>query len=238
MPPLVDGFHRVPVCPRSCGGLSTRRRSDEEFLPQGQVRPSRELLRGQLHPEPLELGPVDLVKAVAECAPETLTTTVDAGAHFLAIMPFWSVTEPNRLLISNGLATMGYSVPAAIGAALARPGEPVLSFVGDGGLGMVLAELETISRLNLPITVVVFNDAALSLIEIKQTENHGGKDVVGYAFTDFAVVAGAMGLESAVVHTTEEVKAALGSEWSRPRLLDARIDPSPYKHLIGVTRGG
>jgi acetolactate synthase-1/2/3 large subunit len=199
----------------------------------------RESVRSQLHAEPLELGPVDLVKAVAECAPATLTTTVDAGAHFLAIMPFWSVTEPNRLLISNGLATMGYSVPAAIGAALARPGEPVLSFVGDGGLGMVLAELETIARLDLPITVVVFNDAALSLIEIKQTDAaHGGKDAVDYAFTDFSTVAGAMGLESRIVHTTDEVKAALGTDWSKPRLIDARIDPSPYKHLIGVTRGG
>ena len=199
----------------------------------------RESVRSQLHDQPLELGPVDLVKAVAQCAPATLTTTVDAGAHFLAIMPFWSVAEPNRLLISNGLATMGYSVPAAIGAALARPGEPVLSFVGDGGLGMVLAELETIARLGLPITVVVFNDAALSLIELKQTDDaHGGKDAVDYALTDFSTVARAMGLESTIVHTTGEVKAALGTDWSKPRLLDARIDPSPYKQLIRVTRGG
>jgi acetolactate synthase I/II/III large subunit len=61
----------------------------------------------------------------------------------------------------------GFSLPAAVGAALARPGSPVVCFVGDGGLGMTLAELETVVRLDLDITVVVFNDGALSLIEIK-----------------------------------------------------------------------
>ena len=197
----------------------------------------RDSCRHLLHPTPMELGPVDLVQAVAGCAPAKLTTTVDAGAHFLAVMPFWPVAEPNRLLISNGLATMGYSVPAAIGAALARPGEPVLSFVGDGGLGMVLAELETIVRLNLPITVVAFNDASLSLIEIKQKTNDGNRDAVGYNLTNFADVAKAMGMDSAIAKTTDQVAAALGTNWNRPRLIDARVDPTPYRHLISVTRG-
>lgn len=199
----------------------------------------RESVRAHLHSESLELGPVDLVKAVAQLAPEIVTACVDAGAHFLAIMPFWPVTEPNRLLISNGLATMGYSVPAAIGAALARPSEPVISFVGDGGMGMTLAELETIARLELPITVVVFNDAALSLIETKQeNDKHGGSDAVDYNLTDFAVIAGAMGLEGTIAHTTAEVQAAIDGKWMKPKLIDARINPSPYKHLIGVTRIG
>lgn len=199
----------------------------------------REAIRAELHDEPLELGPVDLVKAAAQVAPSNITACVDAGAHFLAIMPFWPVTEPNRLLISNGLATMGYSVPAAIGAALARPGEPVLSFVGDGGMGMTLAELETIARLNLPITVIVFNDASLSLIEAKQLdESHGGSDAVDYNLTDFAVIAKAMGLEATIVKTAAEVKTSLDGNWMTPKLIDARIDPSPYKHLIRVTRAG
>ena len=102
------------------------------------------------------------------------TATVDAGAHFLAVMPFWPATAPLRLLISNGLATMGFALPAAIAAALARPGLPVVCMVGDGGLAMTLAELETLARLQLPVTVVVFDDAALSLIEVKQKPGQGG----------------------------------------------------------------
>ena len=125
-------------------------------------------------------GPVQLVETAIAALPDTITTTVDAGAHFLAVMPLWPVSEPFRLLISNGLATMAFAVPAAIGAAIARPGEPVLAFTGDGGMSMTMAELETIARLQLPITVVVFNDATLSLIRIKQTPEHGGDRAVAY----------------------------------------------------------
>ncbi|MFP5489077.1 MAG: thiamine pyrophosphate-binding protein, partial [Acidimicrobiia bacterium] len=111
-------------------------------------------------------GPIELVEAVVAATPREATTTVDAGAHFLSVMPLWPAAAPHRLLISNGLATMGFALPAAIGAAIARPGEPIVAMVGDGGLSMTLGELETIARYRLPITIVLFDDAALSLIEI------------------------------------------------------------------------
>lgn len=185
------------------------------------------------------LGPVELVDTLVRHAPGRLTVTVDAGAHFLAVLPLWPVAEPYRLLISNGLATMGFALPAAIGAALARPGEPVLALTGDGGLSMVLAELETVARLGLPVTVVVFNDAALSLIEIKQKPHHGGPGAVRYRPTDFAAIARASGLDAVAVASPDELAAAVADPdgWGRPRLIDARIDPAPYRHLIAATRG-
>ena len=178
-----------------------------------------------------------MVQAWARSSDRPLTTTVDAGAHFLAVMPLWEVDEPKRLLISNGLATMGYAVPAAVGAALARPDEGVLALTGDGGLGMALAELETIARLELPVTIVVFDDAALSLIRIKQGEGHGGPGAVTYRPTDFAAVARAHGLAATTVTTAGELAAALAATRDEPTLIDARIDPSPYPHLLKVTRG-
>ncbi|MGB5755916.1 MAG: thiamine pyrophosphate-dependent enzyme, partial [Acidimicrobiales bacterium] len=162
---------------------------------------------------------------------------VDAGAHFLAVMPFWPVAEPGRLLISNGLATMGYAVPAAIAAGLANPGQPVLCLVGDGGLGMTAAELETIARLDLPVTVVVFNDSTLSLIRIKQQTAHGGPEIVSYRETDFAAIARGFGLRGTVVHDRAGLARAVVGRWDRPHLIDARIDPSPYPRLLQLTRG-
>lgn len=188
------------------------------------------------------LGPLEVVQIAAEAAPDDTLVTVDAGAHFLAIMPFWPVLQPHQLLISNGLATMGYAVPAAVAASLANRDRPVLCFVGDGGLGMTLAELETIARLELPVTVVVFNDSALSLIRIKQSSgnqgtDHGGPKAVSYRFTDFAALAPSLGVEGVAAETGAELSQALRSGWDRPRLIDARIDPGPYSHLIAVTRG-
>jgi acetolactate synthase-1/2/3 large subunit len=169
--------------------------------------------------------------------PPHASITVDAGAHFLAVMPLVRVANPHQLLISNGLATMGFAVPAAIGVSLARPGDPVVAFTGDGGLSMVLGELETIARLELPITIVVFNDAALSLIEIKQVHGHGGPEAVRYRPVDFAAIAYASGLDGIVVESEGELTAALSGSWDRPRLIDARIDPSAYPALIAATRG-
>jgi acetolactate synthase-1/2/3 large subunit len=186
------------------------------------------------------LGPIVLVDSVASWAADlpAVTVTVDAGAHFLAIMPLWPTAASKRLLISNGIATMGYAVPAAIGAALARPGEPVLALVGDGGLGMSLAELETVARLALPITIVVFNDAALSLIRIKQGADHGGDDAVAYRVTDFAAVAEAHGVRGLVVRDRTDLAEALADLDGRsPVLVDARVNPSDYHHLMRVTRG-
>lgn len=184
------------------------------------------------------LSPVSLTTTLAEATPSDATVTVDAGAHFLAILPFWPTTRPRQILISNGLATMGYAVPAAIGAALAEPARPVIALTGDGGLGMCLSELETIARRQLPITVVVYNDATLSLIKIKQRADHGGENAVRYGMTDFAAVARAMGMPAVTVDGPSELSATLAAhDDASPLLIDAQIDPSSYPHLIEVTRG-
>ena len=182
------------------------------------------------------LGPVELVRAVRESCGD-VRLTVDAGAHMLAVMPFWPASRPHGVLISNGLATMGYALPAAIGAALARPGERVVCMTGDGGLAMVLAELETLARLALPVTVVVFDDAALSLIELKQRAGQGGAEAVRFAPVDLAAVAAAMGVPSATADDAAGVRDALRRAGHGPFLLDARIDATAYRHLIAVSRG-
>jgi acetolactate synthase-1/2/3 large subunit len=186
-------------------------------------------------------GPVALARAVQRRHPDA-QVTVDAGAHMLAAMPVWRPSRPHQLLISNGLATMGYALPAAIGAALAmrelgRPGERVVCLVGDGGLGMTLVELETLARLGLPVTVVVFDDAALTLIELKQRAGQGDAGAVRFDPVDFAAIAAAMGVPSTVARSVADVDAALDRVGYGPFLLDARIDPAGYRTVLAVSRG-
>jgi acetolactate synthase-1/2/3 large subunit len=152
-------------------------------------------------------------------------------------MPLWETDEPGSVLISNGLATMGFSLPAAIGAALASPGRRVACFVGDGGLGMVLAELETLARLRLDVTVVVFDDATLSLIKLKQQQAQGGPRAVGYGAVDFAAAATALGVPGTAVDDADGLRRALSAPGRGPRLVDARIDPAAYPHVIRTIRG-
>ncbi len=185
------------------------------------------------------IAPWEVVRMVRAVAPDNSVATVDAGAHMLVAMPLWTTQEPGQVLISSGLATMGYSLPAAVGAALARPGVRVYCFVGDGGLQMCLGELETIARLGLPVSIVVFNDQTLSLIKAKQRPHgHGGLGAVQYAKTDFATVAAGMGIWAKAVHDESELAAALNVDVAGPTLLDVSVQADTYRHVIDVVRNG
>jgi acetolactate synthase-1/2/3 large subunit len=189
---------------------------------------------------PNGLTPQQIVRHARAAAPSGAIATVDAGAHMLVAMHLWEVDKPGELLISSGLATMGFALPAAIAAALARPDHAVVCFTGDGGLGMVLAELETVARLNLPIVVIVFNDSTLSLIAVKQQpEGHGGLNAVSYHTTDFAAVARGCGMRADRVESVPAYEAALQLALTerRPVLLDVAVDASAYGQVLDAVRG-
>lgn len=89
------------------------------------------------------------------------------------------------------------------------------------------------------MTVVVFNDASLSLIRVKQRpEGHGDERAVRYSPIDFAAVGAGLGLSSMSVRTADELYAALAADVTGPRLLDVLVDPDTYRHVIDVTRNG
>ena len=186
------------------------------------------------------LSPQEVVATVRTAAPAGTTATVDAGAHMLPAMTLWDTEEPDEVLISSGLATMGFALPAAIAAALARPGRRVVCFTGDGGLGMCLGELETLRRLDLPVTVVLFNDARLSLIAIKAKEGSRGSDTATeYRDTDFAAVARGYGLRGRRVDTVAGLREAVlqAQEQPGPTLVDVRVDPAGYPEILAAVRG-
>jgi acetolactate synthase-1/2/3 large subunit len=199
---------------------------------------------------PGTLAPQQVAAVTRAHTPPDTIATVDAGAHMLAVMPLWEVDQPRRLLISSGLATMGFALPAAIAAALCAPGQPqvrqpqarqpVVAFTGDGGLGMTLAEIETAVRLRLRIVVIVFNDATLSLIKIKQRPaGQGGAEAVDYGPVSFAGVAIAMGAAAAAVGTEAELATALDAALQRdgPTVIDVAVDPACYPAVMELSRG-
>ena len=186
------------------------------------------------------LSPVQVVTVTRAQVPPETVVTVDAGAHMLAVMPLWEVTEPRRLLISSGLATMGFALPAAIAAALCTPAPLVVAFTGDGGLGMTLAEIETAARLRLRIAVVVFNDGALSLIKIKQRPaGQGGAEAVDFGPVSYARAAQALGAAAETVTTEQELTAALSAASGRdgPTIIDVQVDPAGYPSIMDLSRG-
>jgi acetolactate synthase I/II/III large subunit len=225
-------------------GLLAGRPGEHDWPPgTGQIARTQTALRlseTAAAARPGFLSPVQVVRIARSHVPPETGVTVDAGAHMLAVMPLWEVTEPRRLLISSGLATMGFALPAAIAAALCVPARLVVAFTGDGGLGMTLAELETAVRLRLRIAVVVFNDGALSLIKIKQQPaGQGGPEAVGFGPVSYARAAEAMGAAGVPVSTEPELAAALSAASGRdgPTVIDVQLDPAAYPAIMDLSRG-
>ena len=112
--------------------------------------------------------PFAYIRKVAELAgPDALVTT-DVGKHQMWVAQAYPFTFPRQLLTSGGLGTMGFGMPAAIGASLAHPGRPVICFTGDGSLQMNIQELATAVEQHTPIKIVVFDNQSLGLVRQQQ----------------------------------------------------------------------
>ncbi len=138
-------------------------------------------------------GPAAICDVVNKLLPDDALVSVDTGAHRILLSSVWQAKQPHTLVQSSALCTMGCALPLAMGAKLADPDRPVVAFSGDAGLEMVLGELATLRDRKLPVVVVVFVDASLALIEMKQRANGMANLGVDFDQTDFAGVTRAMG---------------------------------------------
>lgn len=176
------------------------------------------------------LNPYRVVERIFErLRPDDAVVCGNASA---CILPFQigHLRANQRLFSNSGSASMGYDLPAAIGAALAQPGQRVLCFAGDGSLQMNIQELQTLKTLGLPLLIVVLNNAGY--LSIWQThENFFGRVVgatpaTGVEFPDFVAVARAYGIAAEridSVHDLPRLDALLQTDG--PLLLDIHVDP-------------
>lgn len=180
-----------------------------------------------------------IVETISSALPSDSVVAVDAGALMLPATMFLRPQGPRRFSISSGLATMGYAIPAAIGAALARPGCTAVALTGDGGTAYGLSELETSVRTGLKVIVIVFNDASLSLIRIKHEANGYRRDPLDFGPIDFAAVASGFGAVGVTATNQEELESALGAALAREgtTLIDARITGNEYGETLRAIRG-
>jgi acetolactate synthase-1/2/3 large subunit len=197
-----------------------------------EVKRHRERLRAAYYAGRVKgkLNPTDVIDAVREALPREAIATSDVGSHKLLVGQGWSAYEPRSVLMSNGLSSMGYSLPAAIVAQLLHPGRPGVCFVGDGGLAMVQGELRLASSLGLGLLVVVFCDGSLNRIEIKQANRKYPSWGTLFEPTDIEPLARSMGCEGATLGSAIALQRLLAGKRpkDRPLVVGARIDPAQY----------
>lgn len=192
----------------------------------------RERWRQEVHPAAhagaSPVKPQWLMHEAAGLIDERTIVVADAGnpgiwTHLLPIRRARSYMKP------VGFGNMAFGLPAAIAAKLARPDEHVLLFVGDGSLGMSLAEIETAVREKTPIAIVVMNDRGYGNIKQEELHYYGPRYIgVDFVDVDYAGVARAMGADGERVERPEDVAPALKRALAadRPYLVDLLIDPT------------
>lgn len=186
----------------------------EKMPPLDQSAWRAELAAFQEQPEPYEHG--------ARCAPrlavETLSRALADDAVYVSDVgrnqiwsACWHDVRKGKFLTSCGMGTMGYAIPAAIGASCACPGRQVAAVCGDGAFMMALPELATVRQENLPVKIAVFRDDALGMIEQIQREQYGGRLFASElsAQPDFGLLAQSFGLPFFRAERDAELNAAL-----------------------------
>jgi acetolactate synthase I/II/III large subunit len=160
-----------------------------------------------------------LVHGLREALPDDAIVVTDSGYHQMSVRRHYTVRTPRGLMVPTNFQSMGYALPAAIGAALGAPSRRVVAVVGDGGMLMSGLELSTAVRERVPLTVVVFNDGAYRLIRNPQLAAYGeshGTDIAGPDLEALAAatgakyrLAGADGIEAAIVRGGREESQVL-----------------------------
>jgi acetolactate synthase-1/2/3 large subunit len=172
--------------------------------------------------------------ALGAALDEKAVYVTDAGLHQALTRRYAIVTRPRGLLCPNDFQSMGFGLPGAIGAALARPEDTVVACVGDGGLALSAGELLTAVREGIDLVVVVFNDGALNLIRRQQVSSYGHASGVMLRNPDFAALSAAVGCSyfpasGDLGELCARVAAAPGV-----RLVELRLFDTPSFHLRQV----
>lgn len=187
-----------------------------------------------LRPAVKAFAPHQAIDAVRRALPADGVLSFDVGAHTHQIASQWPAHAPRTFLITNGWSSMGFGLPAAIAAKLARPDLPVVCVLGDGCFQMTCGEVAVAKREGLAVPFVVLNDGWLSLIKVKQERRelpHYGTRLDEELYAPPAHYFGVPVVTAGDPDELErQVKRALAARG--PTIIEAPLDPSHYSETV------
>ena len=168
------------------------------------------VIRPELHPATDSLSMGEVVRAVSEATRHEAILVTDVGQNQMISARYFKYTRERSIVTSGGLGTMGFGLPAAIGATFGRPDRTVCVFMGDGGLQMNIQELGTIMEQKAPVKIICLNNNYLGNVRQWQAMFFNRR----YSFTpmlnpDYMKIASAYDIPSKRVFSREELKAAI-----------------------------
>ena len=192
------------------------------------IKAKKQELLPRVSYDDVPLKPQRVIKEIAEAlAPEAILTT-DVGQNQMWAAHFFDTQKPRKFISSGGLGTMGFGFPAAIGAKVACPDDPVVSINGDGGFLMVCQELATVREYDLPVIAVVLENRTLGMVyqwqSLLYNERHS-ETLLGNS-PDFVKLSESFGVNAVRITKPGETKEALAAaiKDNEPILLNVVID--------------
>ena len=177
--------------------------------------------------------PLQIVQELRNAIDDDVTVTCDIGSHAIWMSRYFRAYEPLKLLISNGMQTLGVALPWAIAATLVNPGEKVVSVSGDGGFLFSAMELETAVRLKAPIVHLVWNDSTYDMVTFQQMKKYNRTSCVDFGNIDIVKYAESFGATGLRVESPEQLADVLqkGLNTEGPVIIDIPVDYSDNVHL-------
>ena len=179
---------------------------------------------------PIKMG--EVVRKISDATNRKAILVTDVGQNQMAAIRYFQFTEKRSVVTSGGAGTMGFGIPAAIGAKIAAPERTVCLFCGDGGFQMTMQELGTIMQENIGIKMIIMNNNFLGMVrqwqELFYNERYSSTPLVN---PDFTTIASAYGIKSRLVNQREELDGAINEMLSDDKsfLLIVNVD---MKELI------
>jgi acetolactate synthase-1/2/3 large subunit len=162
--------------------------------------------------------PYGIILRVAEIIGDEAIVSTDVGKHQMWTAQIYPFSRPRQLLTSGGLGTMGFGLPAAIGAALEHPDRPVVCFTGDGSILMNIQELATAVEQRANVKIILLNNRSLGLVRQQQRLFYGG-NLMASVFehnVDYPAIARGFGIESYAVEDPAELDSVLLTALHQP----------------------
>lgn len=181
----------------------------DSFLPYEKVEEEK-VIRPELHPASKSLSMGEVIRAVSEATNHEAVLVTDVGQNQMMSARYFKYSKERSIVTSGGLGTMGFGLPAAIGATFGRPDRTVCVFMGDGGLQMNIQEMGTIMEQKAPVKMILLNNNFLGNVRQWQAMFFNRR----YSFTpmlnpDYMKIAEAYEIPARRVMKREELQAAI-----------------------------
>jgi len=197
------------------------------------------VIKNDTEPDSPKIKMGEVVKMVSDKTNGEALITTDVGQHQMSAARYYEYKDSSEIITSGGLGTMGFGLPAAIGAKVARPEKQSIVFIGDGGFQMTMQELGTIQQFNIPVKIIILNNRYLGMVRQWQERFFDDRySFVDIMSPDFVNIAKSYDIKGRLVSKREELAGAIDEMLACEEAFLLEIDVEKKDNILPMIEPG